>query len=134
MHDDSSHPTAVRAAEELKAAAAGEDGASEKFMTDRRHLHHVNTTDKMFLSAPRRKQSAFMADTEQKTGRWNYPAIGAGIGKPFEVSPACLPAHTLCSGRKGGEKDEVTARPWGNTARHQVPAPKKKKKSHLNFV
>lgn len=122
--------------------AAGEDGASEKFMTDRRHLHHVNTTDKMFLSAPGRKQSAFMADTEQKTARRNYPAIRAGIGEPFEAGvmflleakPARTPAHVLqCSGRKSGERDKVTARPWGNTA-PQSSCTKKRKKEKEKVI
>lgn len=150
-------PAAVRerpfdgAAEELKAAAAGEDGASEKFMTDRRHLHHVNTTDKMFLSAPRRKQSAFMADTEQKTGRRNYPAIGAGISEPFEAAvapevmflpetkPVRMPAHALESalcaqGAKVEKKTRSRLAPGeirpGTKFLHQ----KKKKKSNLNFA
>lgn len=148
--DDSSAPQrqekgrSTEQPRKLKAAAAGEDGASEKFTTDRRHLHHVNTTDKMFLSAPRRKQSAFMADTEQRTARRNYSAIRAGIGEAFEAGvapdvrslletkPVRTPVHalhsTLCAPGAKVEKQTRSRLAPGEIRPGEVPAPREKKK------
>lgn len=118
-------------------------------MTDRRHLHHVNTTDKMFLSAARRKQSAFMGDTEQKTVRRNYPSIRAGTGEPFEAGvapdvmlllerrPARTPARarqsTLCAPGAKVEKKTRSRLAPGEIRPGKVPS-RKKKKSNLNFA
>lgn len=73
------HPAVVR--ERTRQSSNGEQHqgrCAEKFMTHRWHLHHVNTTDKMFLSVAGQERSSFMVDKEQN--QWVGEPFKAGVG------------------------------------------------------
>lgn len=87
------HPAVVR--ERTRQSSNGEQlqgRCAEKFMTHRWHLHHVNTTDKMFLSVAGQKRSSFMADMEQN--QWVGEPFKAGLGPDAWVQ---VRAVDLCS-------------------------------------